>query len=1199
MLLKDMVSDGYYPSLVVDPAWYEGKHPQESLPEIEDPVALWRPAPERDLVGSTVNLSGQNQQVTFGYEVGLPATEIESGLEFVESGPVFSSAVSPASPISVDIPGTLTQAGDVAVLFLVTEHNNSNYVLEAGSDGFARVVDFENSTNTSEFHVGGGILWKLLTAADVGGTATLRFDAGAASEVRAWVWTFRNADFRDFIENVFIRYVYNTLESGAVVGQDPLFLMPAPIRVDGVPSGGVIQGWIGRQAFPFLEARETVVAEQELTYGAGACAVQYQQAIADAALNNLMAFRTLTETGAGAFFTAVAASFVQIEFDTDGSITDSIQESGGVEEHGFDFSVTLTAGLTYVYTLTCKRTLDDLGTNPDDVRIVVDDGTNPVFGNWFALLGSTGAPSIGSVVGVGFNHASANWLNQASILVCRIIPTVTGSHTFEIRTGEPNETLSHAAIPIVSPDKSLQVIDQNLVETDKVRTLNPAPGAGESTLNNTYGEFLSSSIPEQRYLAFAMTLKASTGDARRATRVNPYWSRAIDTNRPEFANGTPNNPTLALALTDQQAYSPGGYGNQTAATDDNNFMQLDQAKRSFGKWFAEIVIEAGGVAGDPNPSGRESDDYSIGVMAVDFRSVESVGALVTQYGHIATGGIRTQSVIEVADGDYFPASNPGVGDTRVYSFAIDFDHGTCWLYIDGVFAGDLFYGRSGASGGSNALRPTLERFYVLAVGSLDANTGRAIRATFRTQQADFSSVFTNTEIVKGKFLPWDIESGSYTPGVYDENVNGWRIHFDSNNRDNAFDFVEWPSLVDFRQGASSNGSFTNAVVAGIGRYSGQVFWEVTVNTVGVNAVIGFVDSYHSQERSVGNDSSGDVIRALTFGMRDDGTNVGGLSGIVSAGFGNGDVVGMALDIDARTLQIFVNGVSQGTSGALANMAWPDRAWWPTVTAETSGTTGDMTINLGETAFAFTVPGGFTSYRDAYALPPATLMHEPTVAGTGFAGKTSTGKLLNGDYAISSNGFLTVTDSTLGIVGRFINTMARGSGRWTGRWYWEVTIDTLGTADPADVVVGLGLHAGASFDTSIVGLVSQTASLAGDGLVRITGVPEAAVQPTFTTGDVVSVLWDKTSGYVTFWVNGVFGDQLGMRNNGNDDADGNAINDPYHANNAGDWPRPLATLGTPGEGVTMTFNFGGTAFVHSSLLPEGYFAYDDLTQVNPL
>ncbi len=58
MLLKDMVADGYYPSLMVDPAWYEAKHPQESLPEIQDPVSLWRPAPEREQGTTSPVLSG-------------------------------------------------------------------------------------------------------------------------------------------------------------------------------------------------------------------------------------------------------------------------------------------------------------------------------------------------------------------------------------------------------------------------------------------------------------------------------------------------------------------------------------------------------------------------------------------------------------------------------------------------------------------------------------------------------------------------------------------------------------------------------------------------------------------------------------------------------------------------------------------------------------------------------------------------------------------------------------------------------------------------------------------------------------------------------------------------------------------------------------------------------------------------------------
>ena len=46
MLLKDMVFDGYFPNLRVDPDWFEDRHPQERLVKVDDPVALFRPAPE-------------------------------------------------------------------------------------------------------------------------------------------------------------------------------------------------------------------------------------------------------------------------------------------------------------------------------------------------------------------------------------------------------------------------------------------------------------------------------------------------------------------------------------------------------------------------------------------------------------------------------------------------------------------------------------------------------------------------------------------------------------------------------------------------------------------------------------------------------------------------------------------------------------------------------------------------------------------------------------------------------------------------------------------------------------------------------------------------------------------------------------------------------------------------------------------------
>lgn len=46
MLLRDMVEDGQVQGLLVDPEYYEPKHPQEAVPLVDDPIALYKPAPE-------------------------------------------------------------------------------------------------------------------------------------------------------------------------------------------------------------------------------------------------------------------------------------------------------------------------------------------------------------------------------------------------------------------------------------------------------------------------------------------------------------------------------------------------------------------------------------------------------------------------------------------------------------------------------------------------------------------------------------------------------------------------------------------------------------------------------------------------------------------------------------------------------------------------------------------------------------------------------------------------------------------------------------------------------------------------------------------------------------------------------------------------------------------------------------------------
>jgi len=58
MLLKDMVFDGRYPNLRVDPAYFESKHPQEALPKVDDAIGLYRPSPQNLKPPTTPALSG-------------------------------------------------------------------------------------------------------------------------------------------------------------------------------------------------------------------------------------------------------------------------------------------------------------------------------------------------------------------------------------------------------------------------------------------------------------------------------------------------------------------------------------------------------------------------------------------------------------------------------------------------------------------------------------------------------------------------------------------------------------------------------------------------------------------------------------------------------------------------------------------------------------------------------------------------------------------------------------------------------------------------------------------------------------------------------------------------------------------------------------------------------------------------------------
>lgn len=93
MRYRDLVEDGHIPGLLVHPDWWEPKHPQETPPDMTDPIALRRPAPEISIPaghGDAENLDGGTTPVS---PVGSPVTTLATTVSGSETQFVTDTAV--------------------------------------------------------------------------------------------------------------------------------------------------------------------------------------------------------------------------------------------------------------------------------------------------------------------------------------------------------------------------------------------------------------------------------------------------------------------------------------------------------------------------------------------------------------------------------------------------------------------------------------------------------------------------------------------------------------------------------------------------------------------------------------------------------------------------------------------------------------------------------------------------------------------------------------------------------------------------------------------------------------------------------------------------------------------------------------------------------------------------------------------------
>jgi len=167
----------------------------------------------------------------------------------------------------------------------------------------------------------------------------------------------------------------------------------------------------------------------------------------------------------------------------------------------------------------------------------------------------------------------------------------------------------------------------------------------------------------------------------------------------------------------------------------------------------------------------------------------------------------------------------------------------------------------------------------------------------------------------------------------------------------------------------------NVAMGTIKQSSGKWYWEVTLTT-GSRCMIG-ITKYTTFNSSNAFYYSPDVYVYFSSNGNKWNSNTQTAYG---SSFAQGDVVGIALDLDAGTIVFYKNGVSQGT--AFSSLSGNFAPVWGT---DTTGNT--HVANFGQRAFAYTAPSGFkalctTNLPAPTIEDPSTVMDVALYSGNG-------------------------------------------------------------------------------------------------------------------------------------------------------------------------------------------------------------------------
>lgn len=161
--------------------------------------------------------------------------------------------------------------------------------------------------------------------------------------------------------------------------------------------------------------------------------------------------------------------------------------------------------------------------------------------------------------------------------------------------------------------------------------------------------------------------------------------------------------------------------------------------------------------------------------------------------------------------------------------------------------------------------------------------------------------------------------------------------------------------------ATTNASHNN-IRATHGKISGKWYWEVKFDSGSVDIMIGIANKLYPITSTVYSGTKGDALNFRAYRPAVSGNkfpeNVAyGTASVV------GNVIGIALDLDNYKLEFYKNGVSMGVSHT--NLSGIGEVF-PFLKDYTSASK-TITVNFGETAFAYPIPSGYNAYSKGYSV----------------------------------------------------------------------------------------------------------------------------------------------------------------------------------------------------------------------------------------